>query len=110
MAEADAAAWKLGWAKRGRYFEERLGRTLHENFPVIDKIPDGVATSIKSIDLNAATYQNAAGLTGRLQKYVSEVSEFIGDRLGNDVVEFSDVKGRALKCGCSEGKHDGDAK
>jgi hypothetical protein len=38
----------------------RLGRTLHENFPVIDKIPDGVAACIKSIDLNAATYQDAA--------------------------------------------------
>jgi hypothetical protein len=79
LAELDAAAWKRGWAARGRYFEQRLGRTLHENFPVIDKIPDGIATSIKSIDLKAATYQNAAGLTGRLQKYVNEVSEFVGD-------------------------------
>jgi len=32
LAEADAAAWKLGWAARGRHFEQRLGRTLHENF------------------------------------------------------------------------------
>ena len=47
LAQADAAAWKLGWAARGRYFEVRLGRTLHEKFPVIDKIPDGIATSIK---------------------------------------------------------------
>jgi hypothetical protein len=103
LAQADAAAWKLGWAKRGRYFEERLGRTLHENFPVIDKIPDGIATSIKSIDLNAATYQNATGLTGRLQKYVREVSEFIGDRLANDVVELPDIKGRALSLAVPKG-------
>jgi hypothetical protein len=96
LAELDAAAWKRGWAWRGRYFEQRLGRTLHENFPVIDKIPDGIATSIKSIDLNAATYQSAAGLTGRLEKYVNEVSEFVGDRLGEDVVLPSDIKGRAL--------------
>jgi hypothetical protein len=102
-AEIDAAAWKLGWDLRGRYFEVRLGRTLHENFPVIDKIPDGIATSIKSIDLNAATYQNAAGLTGRLQKYVSEVSEFVGGRLGNDVVELSDIKGRALSLAVPKG-------
>jgi hypothetical protein len=60
------------WAASGRYFEVRLGRTLHENVPGIDKSPDGVATSIKSIDLKAATYQNAAGLTGRLAKYVNE--------------------------------------
>ena len=87
----------------GRYFEERLGRTLHESFPVIDKIPDGIATSIKSIDLNAATYQNAAGLTGRLVKYVNEVSEFVGDRLGEDIVPPSDIKGRALSLAVPKG-------
>ena len=38
--------WKLGWAARGRYFEDQLGRTLHPNFPTIDKIPDGIATSM----------------------------------------------------------------
>jgi hypothetical protein len=103
LAELDAAAWKRGWAARGRYFEERLGRTLHENFPAIDKIPDGIATSIKSIDLKAATYQNAAGLTGRLQKYVNEVSEFVGDSLGNDIVRPSDIKGRALSLAVPRG-------
>ena len=87
----------------GVYFEERLGRTLHENFPAIDKIPDGIATSIKSIDLKAATYQNAAGLTGRLQKYVNEVSEFVGDSLGNDIVRPSDIKGRALSLAVPRG-------
>ena len=103
LAEADAAAWKLGWAARGRYFEEQLGRTLHENFPVIDTIPDGVATSIKSIDLRAATYQDAARLTGRLQKYVNEVSEFVGGQMGKDVVEFFDIKARALSLAVPKG-------
>jgi hypothetical protein len=103
LAEADAAAWRRGWAARGRYFEERLGRTLHPNFPVIDKIPDGIATSIKSIDLNAATYQDAARLTDRLQKYVSEVSEFVGGRMGKAVVQFSDIEGRALSLAVPKG-------
>jgi hypothetical protein len=96
QAQADAAAWKLGWAARGRYFEARLGRELHENFPVIDKIPDGIATSIKSIDLNAPTYQDAGGLTRRLVKYVGEVSEFEEGQLAEDVVLPSDIKARAL--------------
>ena len=103
LAEADAAAWKLGWDPRGRYFEMRLGRTLHENFPVIDKIPDGIATSIKSIDLNAAAYQNATGLTRRLVDCVVEVSEFVGDSFANDVVRFSDIKGRALSLAVPKG-------
>jgi hypothetical protein len=103
LAEADAAAWKLGWAARGRYFEERLGRTLHANFPVIDKIPDGVATSIKSIDLNAATYQDAARLTYRLQQYVNAVAEFVGGRMGNDVISFSNIEDRALSLAVPKG-------
>jgi len=88
---------------KGRYFEMRLGRTLHENFPVIDKIPDGIATSINSIDLNAATYQNATGLTRRLVDCVVEVSEFVGDSFANDVVRFSDIKGRALSLAVPKG-------
>ena len=53
--------WKLGWGLRGQKFHELFGDpTFPSNYPVIDKIPNGVATSIKSIDLNAATYQNEA--------------------------------------------------
>ena len=37
QAAADKAAWDtLNWDERGRYFEDRAGRTLHRNFPVID--------------------------------------------------------------------------
>jgi hypothetical protein len=81
----------------------QLGRTLHENFPVIDKIPDGIATSIKSIDLSAATHQNATRLTGRLVKYVNQVSEFVEGQLGEDVVLPSDIKGRALSVAVPKG-------
>jgi hypothetical protein len=94
--KSPAEAWKAGWAARGRYFEEQLGRTLHPNFPVIDKIPDGIATSIKSIDLNAATYQNTAQLTYRINKYVDEVAEFNGAKWADDMVKLSDIKGRAV--------------
>jgi hypothetical protein len=81
----------------------RLGRTLHENFPAIDKIPDGIATSIKSIDLNAATYQNATGLTRRLVDCVVEVSEFEGGELAEDVVLPADIKGRAVSFAVPKG-------
>jgi hypothetical protein len=103
LAQADAAAWKLGWAARGRYFDVRLGRTLHENFPVIDKIPEGIATSIKSIDLNAVTYQDPVRLTYRLQKYVNEVAEFTGGQMGTDVVEPFQIQGRALSLAVPKG-------
>ena len=98
-----ADAWKLGWAARGRYFEDQLGRTLHPNFPTIDKIPDGIATSIKSIDLNAATYQDSARLTYRLNKYVDDVVEFNGASLADDEVESSDISGRGLHLAIPKG-------
>ena len=65
------SVWRLGWAARGRAIEEAiLGRlpSLRSiaNFPVIDDFVKGVATSIKSLDLTAATYQNGAALTRKL--------------------------------------------
>ena len=81
----------------------RLGRTLHKNFPVIDKIPDGIATSIKSIDPRAASYQNMTTLTERVSEYAGEVSEFVGDQLGEDIVLPSQIKGRALSLAVPKG-------
>jgi len=65
-----SAAWKLGWAARGYYFSEQLGADLPATFRTIDSFSNGIATSIKSIDLNAATYQDAARLTYRLNAYI----------------------------------------
>jgi hypothetical protein len=73
-----ADAWQLGWAARGRYFEGQLGGNLPAGFETIDRFVDGVATSIKSIDLNAATYQDAVRLTSRLNKYVDDLYDFDG--------------------------------
>ena len=87
----------MNWDERGRYMEDRAGRTLHRNFPVIDKIPDGLATSIKSMNFRAATYQNPTPFAYRVRTYVSEVSKFVSGRLGEDVVAPSDVQGRALE-------------
>jgi hypothetical protein len=87
----------MRWDERGRYMEDRAGRTLHRNFPVIDKTPNGIATSIKSMDVRAVTYQRAATFAYRLRTDVGVVSEFIGGQLGKDVVRLSDIKGRALE-------------
>jgi hypothetical protein len=40
--------------------------------------PGGVITSIKSIDLRAAVYQNDGVLASRLNVYFNKVSEFSG--------------------------------
>ena len=44
-AEAPALVWRLGWAARGKYLEDLFGRTLVQNFPVVDKFGDGLSSA-----------------------------------------------------------------
>ena len=55
-----------------------LGRNLPRNFPAIDRFVNGAATSIKSIDLNAATYESIGSLTSKVQSYIDSVARFQG--------------------------------
>jgi hypothetical protein len=90
--------WKLGWGLRGQKINEVFGDpTFPFNYPVIDKIPNGVATSVKSIDLNAATYQQEANLTNRLNKIVAEVREFEGVTWGGLRIRDTDIDFRAVQ-------------
>lgn len=54
---------------------------LAKNFPKIDRISKGVATSIKSIDLTAKSYQNGAALASKLTKYLDELAALNGEVL-----------------------------
>ncbi|HXX52479.1 MAG TPA: hypothetical protein VEI98_14505 [Xanthobacteraceae bacterium] len=70
---ADLNPWEMGWAKRGDYLSEKLGANLPRTLKTIDIFDNGVATSIKTIDLNAATYQDATRLTNRLNNYADNL-------------------------------------
>lgn len=74
-----------GNAPRGRavedfIFSQVLGRAriLSQNFPVIDDWFQGIATSIKSIDLTAASYQTGASILGRLEAVAEALNGFNG--------------------------------
>ncbi|HEV2675576.1 MAG TPA: hypothetical protein VGV37_13615 [Aliidongia sp.] len=95
--------WKMGWAARGLHIEKLLGGNLPPGFRVIDRFANGIATSIKSIDLTAASYQNAARLTARLNRYVDRVARFEGDELGSTVIGADEISGRALHLGIPDG-------
>lgn len=96
--EAPSEVWTYGWAKRGREIHDRLGDgSLHQNFPVIDMISQtGMVTSIKSIDLRAAVYQNEASLTYRLNSYVDKLSEFDGTEFAGQTVRPDEITARTL--------------
>jgi hypothetical protein len=102
-AEAASPVWKLGWAARGIYFSEQLGANLPAAFPGVDKWLDGVVTSIKSIDLNAATYQDASRLTYRLNDYIDKVATYEGGRLDVTIIDPSAISGRVLSLAIPKG-------
>jgi hypothetical protein len=95
-AEAASIAWELGWAARGICISEQRGANLAPNFPVIDKWLNGVVTSIKSMDLRAAVYQDATRVTYRLDDYVNKLIFFDGAKWNGVEVESSAISSRVL--------------
>jgi hypothetical protein len=99
-AEAEAAAviWRLKPFIRGGYFDALYrDDSLHPLSRTIDNFSsEGVATSIKSLDLNAATYRDLGRLTSRLDKYVNELDKYAGTNWGGDDIESSDINARIL--------------
>jgi hypothetical protein len=96
-AEQASVAWTYGWARRGQYFDHLLrDGSLPALFRTIDNFTDGIATSIKSIDLNAATYQDAARLTYRLNKYIDDLGDYEGGEMSDISVELSNITDRVL--------------
>lgn len=101
-----SSVWtQLGWAARGHYFEDTFGDEpdLAPNSPIIDRFPAGVATSFKSLDLDAATYQNAARLSWRINSYVNSVAGFNGYTWGGVIIKPANINGRALNLGIPKG-------
>jgi hypothetical protein len=70
---------------------------------VVDKWLNGVVTSIKSIDLNAATYQDAARLTYRLNNYIHKLATFEGGKLAGITIDLSAINGRVLSLAIPKG-------
>lgn len=98
LAEAEAvtqSVWGLKPFQRGVEIEKMLGQNLPSNFPVIDKFENGLATSIKSMDLSAKSYQNIATLDRTLTGYVDSVAAFNGRTWAG--VTVNGVTSRALE-------------
>ena|GEM_PF-2603345 len=88
--------WQIGLKLRGEAIENAIGRSpqLSRNFPTIDRYENGIATSIKSIDLAAKTYQNIGRLTSTVQDYINQLYNFNGASFaGTDITV---VTGRQL--------------
>ena len=100
--EPGASPWALGWSQRGYTIEDELGG-WGDNFPTIDKFPNGVATSIKSIDLEATSYQNTSRLASRVRGYIDKVAKFNGADANGREILARDIEGRALELAVQPG-------
>lgn len=96
--------WELAPSAGGFAAEKILGGNLPDAFPVIDKFVDGVATSIKSIDLTATSYTKGNGLLNTIKGYVNKLDDFTGAQRGRTVIESSDITSKVLEVAVQPGE------
>lgn len=97
VTSTSSTVWKLNPFQRGQAIEQALGHNLPSNFPTIDRFEKGIATSIKSMDLNASTYQSASAMSRTLKGYVDSVASFQGRNWAGVRIRAQDITARALE-------------
>ena len=99
-ARASGSVWNKLPFDRGWAIETKIlgTRFLKPAFPVIDDWvrSRGVATSIKSLDLTAASYQTASRLRSAITRSARALANFRGANFGGVEVANSDIKKRVL--------------
>jgi hypothetical protein len=95
--------------QRGFIIEKMLGANLPRTFKTFDKFKQGVATSIKSIDLTAKTYLKENQLYNKVKGFVNEAKNFqsysMTDAAGNLVsLDASQIQSRAVELAIQPGK------
>lgn len=93
--------WDQGSVKRGCDYETVKEANIAGNFPTIDDFDSetGTATSLKTIDLNANSYQDANILSSTVNKYTDKLGNFEGASWGGHVVPGEAVEEKVLEIG-----------
>ncbi|MFZ5868260.1 MAG: hypothetical protein ACOYXY_20420 [Thermodesulfobacteriota bacterium] len=95
--------WDLANFLRGWAIEDLLGRNLPRTFKGIDRWKDGVATSIKSMDLRLKSYQDPAKILSPGRKYVDQIANFAGASMGDIDIRAEQITERVLRVGVPPG-------
>jgi RHS repeat-associated protein len=102
---AEGSVWGMNALQRGFTIEKMLGGDLPNGFPIIDKVKDGVATSIKSIDVTLSSYNKGNGLLNTLNGYINKLSDFTkGSRGGVTFEQGVDFTSKSLEVAIQPGK------
>jgi hypothetical protein len=95
--------WDLPYFPRGEAIEILLGRNLPKTFKCIDRWADGVATSIKTMDLGLKSYQDPAQILKTGRGYVRRVANFPGATMRKIRIRAQDITERVLRLGVPPG-------
>src|SRR6266481_5728294 len=75
----------------------------YPNFKTIDDFSNGVATSIKTIDLKADSYKSISQLKATLRSYTRAISNFNGAKMGAIDIRENQINARVLRVGVEPG-------
>ncbi len=90
--------YSLGPAVRGGVVELLRGSPNSFRFTqVIDNFRNGIATSVKSIDIFAKSYQNLSNLVSRLSGFVSQLANYRGGLTPAGQIRAGQITGRTLQ-------------
>lgn len=104
LRNAGGSLWKIANPlARGFVYEAAAGGNLVRNYPVIDKFVKGVATSIKTLDLKAKTYQKAGAVYSKLKGYIDDLYEFQGTIKGGVNTTNGAIKEKVLDVAIPKG-------
>lgn len=105
----------IGWGggiSRGKNYEQlkdaQIDRKDPKNFPVIDDNADNIAKSMKTMDLNAKSYNSEKGVEYKVNSYVNKLDSFERDyadpetgrvQYADRVVLVDEIEGKELHVG-----------
>ncbi|NLC89250.1 MAG: hypothetical protein GX681_04215 [Clostridiaceae bacterium] len=70
--------WEMSNFQRGLEFQQLYGANLPTTYPTIARWSSGTATSIKSMDLTAPSWQTKGAAEGRVYSFIDNLSAFEG--------------------------------
>lgn len=99
-SQKNSKIWDETNFNRGIYFRNEFGANLPFSYPVIAGWNNGTATSIKSVDLTAPTYESDEEIVDKISRHIDELAGFSGteEPWGQDKISIdeSDISSREL--------------
>ena len=87
-----------GTTRTGEKIDEIMGNNLGRTFKTFDNFDEntGIATSVKSINLDAKTYQNGSGLSSKIKSDIGATLDFDRYRLDGKSLNSSNINKRII--------------